>query len=297
VDEMLHLLKTSLSKRVVLNVQVDRAVPLIKADPGQIRQIVMNLIINASEAIGDRDGVIALSATAVECDERYLRATELAVDLTPGLYVQLDVTDTGCGMTAETRARIFEPFFTTKFSGRGLGLAAVLGIVRAHRGAIKVASEPGKGSMFSVLFPAVEEDGEAARSGDPAASIAWRGAGTVLLADDEDGLRALGARMLERLGFTVITVADGQEAVEVYAARRAEIAFVILDLTMPRLDGAQAFARLLQMDPGVRVILASGYAHEDLAARFAGTGLAGVLQKPYALAQVRQMLMSLLPAR
>jgi two-component system, cell cycle sensor histidine kinase and response regulator CckA len=297
VDEMIHLLKTSISKRVVLNVQLDRDLPTIKADPSQLRQVVMNLILNASEAIGDRDGAIALSASEVDCDDLYLRATELATDLKPGRYVRLDVTDTGCGMTADTRARIFEPFFTTKFSGRGLGLAAVLGIVRAHRGAIKVASEPGRGTTFSVLFPAVPGGGSAEAPDGQAVAAAWRGEGTILLADDEASLRALGARMLERLGFEVVTASDGREAVEIYAARRGEISVVILDLTMPYLNGAEAFATLLRMDPGVRVILASGYAHEDVAARFAGTGLAGVLQKPYALAQVRQVLAGLVPSR
>ena len=160
VEEMAHLLKTAISKKAILNLNLEKGLPPIKADPSQIRQIVMNLIINASEAIGDRSGVITVAVGATRCDEEYLRKTELREDLVPGLYMHLEVTDTGHGMDAETRTRIFEPFFSTKFTGRGLGLAAVLGIVRSHKGALKVYSEPGKGTTFKVLFPALEDAGE-----------------------------------------------------------------------------------------------------------------------------------------
>ena len=157
VEEMAHLLKTSISKKAILNLNLERGLPPIQADPSQVRQIAMNLIINASEAIGDQSGVITVSVGATRCDEEYLRKTELREDLVPGLYVHLEVTDTGGGMGAETRSRIFDPFFSTKFTGRGLGLAAVLGIVRAHKGALKVYSEPGKGTTFKILFPVFED--------------------------------------------------------------------------------------------------------------------------------------------
>ena len=162
VEEMAHLLQTAISKKAILNLNLERGLSSIQADPSQIRQIVMNLIINASEAIGDRSGVITVSVGATRCDEEYLRRTELREDLAPGLYVHLEVTDTGSGMDAETRSRIFEPFFSTKFTGRGLGLAAVLGIVRAHKGAMKVNSEPGMGTAFKILFPALLEGKDAA---------------------------------------------------------------------------------------------------------------------------------------
>ena len=293
IREMLHLLKTTLSKKAVLKLHAEPNLPLIKADPSQVRQVVMNLIINAAEAIGDRSGVIALSAGATRCDPGYLRATELAPDLAPGTYVHVEVSDTGSGMTPDTRARIFEPFFTTKFSGRGLGLAAVLGIVRAHGGAIKVYSEPGQGTTFKVLFPAIEDaiEGEAATV--PAPVPAWRGEGTILLADDEESVRAVAALMLERLGFSVITAADGREAVEIYRARAAEIDLVVLDMTMPHLDGSQAFAELRLISPDVRIILASGYSQEDVATRFRGKSVAGVLQKPYTLAQMKDLFMKI----
>jgi two-component system, cell cycle sensor histidine kinase and response regulator CckA len=293
VHEMLHLLKTSISKKAILNVQIEQGLPAIEADPSQIRQVVMNLVLNASEAIGDRDGVIALSAGVTMCDQESLRATEPGGVLREGLYVQLEVSDTGCGMSADVRSRIFEPFFTTKFSGRGLGLAALLGIVRAHHGAIKVDSEPGKGSRFTLLFPALEDaDGAGVLAPEPGESM-WKGFGTVLFADDEESLRALGSRMLQRLGYRVITAADGREAVEIYRARQAEIDLVILDLTMPHLDGVQAFSELRAIEPDVRVVLASGYAAEDVATRVGGQPPAGVLQKPYTLSRMRDLLSTL----
>ena len=297
VEEMAHLLKTAISKKAILNLNLERGLPPIQADPSQIRQIVMNLIINASEAIGDRSGVITVSVGATRCDEEYLRKTELREALTPGLYVHLEVTDTGGGMNAETRSRIFEPFFSTKFTGRGLGLAAVLGIVRAHRGALKVYSEPGKGTTFKVLFPALEDAGTEARTNDSSARADWRGKGTILLVDDEESLIALGSRMLEHLGFTVLTAADGLQAVDLYRERGKEIDFVLMDLTMPHMDGAEAFGELRRLNPEVRVVLASGYSREDVTSRFAGKQLNGVLQKPYTLAKLREVFAGLMPKR
>ncbi len=295
VEEMAHLLKTAISKKAILNLNLERGLPPIEADPSQIRQIVMNLLINASEAIGDRSGVITVSVGATRCDEEYLRKTELHDGLSPGLYVHLEIADTGSGMDAETRSRIFEPFFSTKFTGRGLGLAAVLGIVRAHKGALKVYSEPGKGTTFKMLFPALPEREDAARSRESSPLAGWRGKGTILLVDDEESLIALGARMLEHLGFTVLTAADGLQAVDSYRERGKEIDLVLMDLTMPHMDGAEAFGELRRLNPDIRVVLASGYSHEDVASRFAGKGLAGVLQKPYTLAKLRESLAGLVP--
>jgi two-component system cell cycle sensor histidine kinase/response regulator CckA len=297
VEEMAHLLKTAISKKAILTLHLERGLPPIEADSSQIRQIVMNLIINASEALGDRSGEITVSVGATRCDEEYLQKTELQDGLAPGLYVHLEVTDTGSGMDAQTRSRIFEPFFSTKFTGRGLGLAAVLGIVRAHKGALKVYSEPGKGTTFKILFPALEDAGEGARTNESSPLAEWRGKGTILLVDDEESLIDLGARMLEHLGFTVLTAADGLQTVELYRERGKEIDLVLMDLTMPHMDGAEAFGELRRLNPEVRVVLASGYSHEDVASAFAGKGLAGVLQKPYTLAKLRETLAGLLPKR
>ena len=298
VEEMAHLLQSAISKKAILNLNLERGLPPIEADPIQIRQIVMNLIINASEAIGDRDGVITVSVGTTRCDEEYLRNTELHDGLAPGPYVHLEVTDTGHGMDGETRSRIFEPFFSTKFTGRGLGLAAVLGIVRTHNGTLKVDSDPGKGTTFKVLFPALEDAVEAgARPNKPSPPADWRGTGTILLVDDEESLLALGSRMLEVLGFTVLTAADGLQAVELYRDRGKEIDLVLMDLTMPHLDGSEAFGELRRLNPDVRVVLASGYDREDVASRFAEKGLAGIIQKPYTLAGMRKALAGLMRKR
>jgi two-component system, cell cycle sensor histidine kinase and response regulator CckA len=297
VEEMAHLLKTAISKKAILNLNLERGLPPIEADPSQIRQIVMNLIINASEAIGDRSGVITVSVGATRCDEEYLRKTELHDGLAPGLYVRLEVTDTGIGMDAETRSRIFEPFFSTKFTGRGLGLAAVLGIVRAHKGTLKVYSDPGKGTTFKILLPALEDTREGVRTNDSSPLADWRGKGTILLVDDEESLIALGARMLEHLGFSVLTAADGLQAVDLYRERGKEIDLVLMDLTMPHMDGAEAFGELHRLNPDARVILVSGYSPEDVASRFAENGLAGILQKPYTLVKLREALAGLMPKR
>ncbi len=298
VEEIAQLLQTTISKKAILTLNLESRLPPIEADRSQIQQIVMNLIINASEALGDRSGTITVSAGAIRCDEEDLRKTELHDDLAPGMYVYLEVTDTGGGMDAGTRTRIFEPFFSTKFTGRGLGLAAVLGIVRSHKGGLVLNSEPGKGTTFKVFFPALEDAGEGAPTHDSSSSsppAEWRGKGTILLVDDEESLIALGARMLEHLGFTVLTAQDGLQAVERYRERGKEIDLVLMDLTMPNMDGSQAFDELRRLNPEVRVVLASGYSHEDVASRFAEKGVAGVLQKPYTLAKLRDSLAGVMP--
>ncbi len=289
IEEMAHLLKTTISKKAVLNLRFDKELPSIQADAGQMRQIIMNLIINASEAVGERSGAINIALGAAHCDAEYLKQTELDDDLPPGRYLCLEVADTGCGMSPETRARLFEPFFTTKFTGRGLGMAAVLGIMRAHGGAVKVYSEVGRGSVFKLFFPALEDaaiQSESVR----AESTAWRGSGRILLVDDEASIRAVCAKLLEHIGFSVMVAADGREAVECYRQAAEEIDLVLMDLTMPHMDGEQAYRALRAINPAVRVVLASGYSREDVAARFAGKGLAGVLQKPYTLTRLREAL-------
>ena len=290
LEEMLHILQVSISKKAVLRLNLTRPLPLIEADATQIRQVIMNLVINASEAIGDKSGVIAITTGCMDCDRSYLKDVWLDENINDGLYVFIEIADTGCGMNKETLAKLFDPFFTTKFTGRGLGMAAVLGIVRGHKGAVKVYSEPGKGSTFKILLPA---------SGKPAEIFnhdtrndQWKGAGTVLLVDDEETVRGIGAEMLKELGFNVVTANDGREAIEAYKAKEV-ISFVILDLTMPHMDGEHCFRELRTLNPKVKVIMSSGFSELEVTQKFVGKGLAGFIQKPYKLSTLRDGIIGL----
>jgi PAS domain S-box-containing protein len=284
VDEMVHMLEVSISKSAVLRLDLAPSLPAVEADATQIRQVVMNLVINASEAIGDRNGFITITTGAMACDRGYLKDVWLAENLTDGPYVYLEIADNGCGMDRETLSRLFDPFFTTKFTGRGLGMAAVLGIVRGHKGAITVASEPGSGTTFKVLLPVSGKPAgipEADRPGD-----GWKGEGTVLLVDDEELVRSIGREMLQELGFGVVTASDGHEALEAFKDA-PDIAFVILDLTMPHMDGERCFHEMKRLKRDVKVIISSGFSEHEVAQKFAGMGLEGFIQKPYKLSALR----------
>ncbi len=282
VEEIAHLLEVSISKKAVIKYEYGDDVPPISADATQVRQVIMNLITNASEALEDDSGVISISTGCMECDEAYLGDTYLDQDLEPGPYSYIEVSDTGVGMDAQARERIFDPFFTTKFTGRGLGLAAVLGIVRGHRGAIKVYSEPGKGTTLKVLFPAAVGEELPGGAGETL-EIQWVGSGLVLLVDDEKAVRDVGASMLQHAGFEVITADDGSEAVETFRARRDEVDCVVLDLAMPGLDGVETFRELRRIRSDVQVVLTSGYSESEAVNRFSGKKLAGFVQKPFRL--------------
>nr|HMQ14132.1 response regulator [Candidatus Competibacter phosphatis] len=292
VGDMFSLLQSSISKKATLNLNLKEPLPPLHGDPGQIRQVIMNLVTNASEAIGDRSGVITISTGLMQCSREYLCEAYLYENLAEGLYVWFEVSDTGTGMDQETQRRIFEPFFTTKFTGRGLGLSAVLGIVRGHKGALKVYSKPGKGTTVKVLFPALAEGKFSAEQGvaPKAGTWSWKGAGTILLVDDEESVRTLGTRMLERIGFKVLVAADGQEALDIYRKRRDEIALILLDLTMPQMDGEETLHELRRIDAKVRVVISSGYTEAEIAPQFAGKPLFGFLQKPYTLSALTQCL-------
>ncbi len=278
-EEMGQILKVSISKRTVLRYNLCKSLPAVEADATQIRQVVMNLIINASEAVNDKDGVVSVTTGVMDCDRQYLQETRFYGEPRTGRHVYLEVSDTGCGMDAATMEKIFDPFFTTKFTGRGLGLAAVLGIVRGHRGGIKVYSEVGKGTSFKILVPAVVDPAVA-----PCAESAdglWRGSGTVLLVDDEEIVRTVASRMLECLGFTVLVANDGRQGLDIFRECRERIKCVLLDLTMPHMDGEETFREMRRIKPGVRVIMSSGYNEQEVINHFVGRGIAGFIQKPY----------------
>jgi PAS domain S-box-containing protein len=290
VEEMLHMLEVSISKNAVLRLNLHKPLPTVEADATQMRQVIMNLVINASEAISEKSGVIAITSGCMECDRNYLKDVWLDENLTDGLYVYLEIADSGCGMNKETMGKIFDPFFTTKFTGRGLGMAAVLGIIRGHKGAIKVYSEPGKGSSFKILLPASSKPEEIFNAKSD--NDSWKGSGTVLLVDDEETIRALGSEMLREIGFQVVTAEDGRHALEIFNSRD-DISFVILDLTMPHMDGEQTFRELRRLKPDIKVIMSSGYNEQEVTQKFVGKGLAGFIQKPYKLSMIRDVIYKL----
>ena len=289
LEEMLHMLEVSISKNAVLRLNLHRPLPSIMADATQIRQIVMNLVINASEAISARSGFISITTTSMFCDNRYLRTIWLAENLPAGHYTCLEIADTGCGMSKETLGKLFDPFFTTKFTGRGLGMSAVLGIVRGHQGAIRVYSEPGQGSTFKILFPTSEQP---AALTEIETELSYQGSGKILLVDDEESVRDVGAEMLGELGFEVITATDGRDALN-KLSEHTDIRCVLLDLTMPHMDGEKCFRELRQRYPQLGVIMSSGYNEQEVTQKFIGKGLAGFIQKPYRLATLKKLLSNL----
>jgi PAS domain S-box-containing protein len=279
VRENLPLLEVALPKSVRLETRLEENLPAVDADEGQIQQVLMNLVINGAEAIGERGGTVTVATgtqAVTASDERLWRAS--GQPLVPGRYVLLEVCDDGPGMAAETVDRIFEPFFTTKFTGRGLGLAAVLGVVRGHQGALSVESSPGRGTVFRILFaPSAQAPG---LEGAAAATPVKRGL-TLLLIDDEEVVRDMVGEVLEQEGVSVLRAEDGARGVALFRDQRARIDLVLLDLSMPGLSGEETYRRLREIDPGVSVILSSGYDHDEARGRFGERTPAGFIQKPY----------------
>ncbi|GMV13777.1 MAG: hypothetical protein AMXMBFR56_20010 [Polyangiaceae bacterium] len=280
VREMAELLSTVVSKRATLGLEL-ADVPPIEADPAQIHQVVMNLILNASDAL-DRVGAVHVRTGVRQLGRAELARTYVDDDLPAGEYVFLEVTDTGRGMDEQTKRRVFDPFFTTKATGRGLGLAATLGIVRGHRGAIELESSPGRGTTFRVHFPRTAARAEPRGRATPTPSAQGDGA-TVLVVDDEPAIRNVSRRLLEQSGFRVLTAEDGRSGLATLRAERARIEVVILDLTMGDLSGVEVLRELEQIAPGLPVVLASGYSADDVAAELRERPRVVFLPKPFTL--------------
>jgi len=278
VRDLADLLGVAVPRKGLLHYELAPDLPLIEADAAQIRQIVMNLVTNAAEAIGASGGTITVSTRVMSVEQDTESA--IAGKVVAGRYACLEVADTGCGMDDETLARIFDPFFTTKFTGRGLGLAAVLGIVRGHAGAIDVWSEPGRGTTFRALFPCSDRvRGITARVAPP--QEAARGSGTVLVVDDEPIVRSVAEQTLAQGGYRVLTAEDGEQGVQRFRAHEHEIALILLDVTMPGISGEEALRALRAIRGDVKVLLSSGYDEQEVTSRFTCPGPSGFIQKPY----------------
>ncbi len=302
VREMSQMLEVSISRRAIIRYKFQKDIPAIEADATQIRQVIMNLIINASEAIKDKDGVISVSTGSMFCDSSYMSGSYLYEQLPEGDYVYLEISDTGIGMNKETQMKIFDPFFTTKFAGRGLGLAAVLGIVRGHKGFLKLYSEPERGTSFKVFFPALKNASERVFR-DVNSFKNWRGKGTVLLVDDDQAVMDITGPMLKKLGFNVLTAMTGQEALNIISSCLSStggehelLACIILDFTMPHMDGEETFRELRKITKNIPVILSSGYSEQEVIERFAGKGPQAFLPKPYKLETLIEILQKVLPS-
>jgi nitrogen-specific signal transduction histidine kinase/CheY-like chemotaxis protein len=277
VREMTKLLKALIPKQVELHYHFQEGLPEIEADPAQLRQVVMNLITNGAEAIGDHAGRVVISV-----EQRYSSLPELETFLADGAaagtFLCLEVRDTGSGMSEETRARVFDPFFTTKFKGRGLGMAAVLGIVRGHHGGIRMESREGAGTRALVLLPTKRKSDSAVESG----AVSKRG--TILVVDDDDSVRAVAQRVLVAHGYHVIAAPNGAECLRIFERRENDINLVLLDVTMPEMSGFEALKRIRARGSRVPVLMSSGY--DVLATGIDVRQVSGILEKPYDVGQL-----------
>jgi two-component system cell cycle sensor histidine kinase/response regulator CckA len=290
VDEMLELVKISISKHATLTVDLPKNLPAIRANAVQIRQIVMNLITNASEALGDKEGVISVTVAKVEFVQDALAGSQS--DSSAGSRLRLEVRDTGCGMTAETLAKIFDPFFTTKFSGRGLGLAAVQGIIHSHNGTINVVSVPGEGSRFEILLPCI---GQPARdSMDIAVTSSAREsdaiAGTVLVVEDDEVIRLAVSKMLQKAGFSVIEASDGTTGANLFRINQTKIDVVLLDVTLPGMPGREVLKEMRRIRPGVKVVLTTAFNKDRALSSIDEQHPWGYVRKPYQFGELISLL-------
>jgi CheY-like chemotaxis protein len=298
-EELLPLLRISIARQANLDLRLARGLPVVMADATQLRQIVMNLVLNAADAIAatpHQNGEIAISTGVMHAGAELLGRSVTGAALPERDYIYLEVRDTGIGMTADVIAKIFDPFFTTKFAGRGLGLAAVLGIVRGHEGALQVESTPGQGSTFRLLLPPAKPGTFAAPPAPTESDRGkpWRYSGTVLVVEDEEHVRMMTVEVLKSFGFTVHDAVNGTEGVSRFRASPDAFDVVVLDMLMPGLNGEQTLAALRLVKPDVRVLLVSGYHEGDLITRAANSGRLAFLPKPFTRAALERKLRELL---
>ncbi|MCX6049799.1 MAG: response regulator, partial [Chloroflexi bacterium] len=286
IMDNIHLFSAAMTKTIQLNSQLSSMIPLVLGDKGQIQQLIMNLILNSADAIGQNPGVITVITDTMELtseSSQYWRWT--GTPLPAGRYVKLVVGDTGCGMDEKTLNKIFDPFFTTKFTGRGLGLASLLGIIRIHKGGLHVTSTLGEGTTFTIVLPALAETPRQAQENLDIEHLNL-GNEMILVIDDEDMVRDAMSDMLTEYGLNVIQAADGPTGIQLFREHMSEIRVILLDLSMPGMDGEQVFYKLRALSPQVPILLISGYSEHEVLDRFVNKGLAGFIQKPYTIASL-----------
>ncbi len=290
---MQQLLEAVVPKKSSLVIDLLEEPAYVKADVFQLKQVIINLVTNASESLGDDDGVLTLATKKREIEEDMNWAEGDVLD--DGEYVAISVSDTGCGMNEDTMRRAFEPFYSTKFTGRGLGLSAVLGIVRGHSGGVLVSSELNAGSTFNIHLPAVGR-GNKLRPSMPVKVVHRENATAVLVVDDEAPVMRALARLIHSLGYDVIQAPDGVEAVEMHKEHMREIACILLDLSMPRMDGEEALRSIRENDPDVPIIICSGFDESEAMRRFSSRDISGFLKKPYSFQDLKEMLKRVIPS-
>jgi PAS domain S-box-containing protein len=292
IDENVKMLKSAIKKDISIELDLARDVPEITGDNAQIQQVVMNLIINAAEAIDDRTGTISIALDSIVISDKLTDTDFLGSTIPSGRYACLTVSDNGCGIDPDTLKRIFEPFFTTKFTGRGLGMSAVLGIITSHHGSLQLSSIPGIGTTFKVYLPLNTGRADQLETGRENSTVfSKKMYGTVLLVDDEEGLRVIGSALLKAMGFTVITAADGNEAVDIFRDRGTAIDLILLDLIMPGMDGREAYRNLRAISPATPIVFSSGYYSEaEMSVTADDDKYVAVIQKPYKSDQLRTIL-------
>jgi PAS domain S-box-containing protein len=293
VDEVVTMLKAAIMKTVEIEMNLQFSVPDIKGDVSQIQQVIMNLIINAAEAIGDGKGSIKVALTTDFLEADGADRDTFGTPITHGSYTCLEVTDTGCGMDEETQKRIFEPFYTTKSTGRGLGMSAIGGIIKSHGGILQLNSAPGTGTTFKVYFP-VTDSSEVTGSGTKVEADFVNKGGKVLLVEDEEALRTMGVVLLETLGFSALSACDGREALEVYRGQADEINLILLDLVMPEMGGIEAYRELRATNPEVPIIFCSGYSIESVSEIIENDPNACFTHKPYKPSELRDTILRML---
>jgi CheY-like chemotaxis protein len=297
VNDMVEMLAATGRRNVSIKPVISSDIPFVHGDASQIRQIVMNLMINATEAIGEAQGEIDVILTKTTVVAEQPEKDHLGRIIPAGAYVCLEVTDNGCGMDEETKRRLFEPFFTTKFTGRGLGLSAMLGIITGHGGALQLYSQPGRGSSFRVYLPASAEDSGDATLHPVRTPEQWQGTGTILLAEDDDQVRLIAKTILNKFGFAVVEAVNGKEALEKYQKDSTAINLVITDIGMPIMDGYDLFIELKKINPGLPIIISSGFGDKTISSRIPKEDMAGLISKPYKPVQLQALIKNVLESQ